>query len=63
MLDKTLGRRVLSVVGVARRMKLMPFLSAGRHNSLSISGGRSTTMRPSMPTSSAVWRKLSVPYW
>ncbi len=36
-----------------RRMKLRPAFRAGKHSSSSISGGRSTTMRPSTPAAIA----------
>ena len=53
----TAGSRLSSVVGVARRMKLRPAFSAGRHNSSSSSGGRSTTIRPSTPARLGVGEK------
>ena len=59
--DGTFGRRLSSVVGVARRIKLMPAAAAGRHSSVSSSGGRSTTISPSMPASTASRRNVSTP--
>jgi hypothetical protein len=44
----TFGRRLSSVVGVARRMKFSPAFWAGMHSSASSSGGRSTTISPSI---------------
>src|SRR4029453_10568135 len=49
VLRSTAGKRLSSVVGVARRMKLRPAASAGRHSSSSSSGGRAPTIRPAAP--------------